>query len=84
MFGAQRSHGAPSSQTWLPVSEPLVLNWVFNFPEEKPETGPVPAKLCPREAIRPSEGRCKYLRRNGQTLADASSWYFLCATRGMD
>ena len=79
MFGAQRSHGTPSGQTWIPVSEPLVLNWVFDFPQEKPETGLVPPKLCPREAIRASKGRCKYLRRSRHTLADASGWYSLCA-----
>jgi len=44
VFGGQRSDGAPRGQTWLPVSEPLGLNWVFDFPEEKPETGCVPAK----------------------------------------
>ena len=63
MFGAQRSHGAPRGQTWLPVSEPLVLNWVFDFPEEKPETGPVPAKpSCLSSQQDPIEGLAALLR----------------------
>ena len=40
VIGAQRSHGPARGQTWLPVSEPVILNCVFDFPEEKPETGP--------------------------------------------
>ncbi len=44
MIGAQRSHGPPRGQTWLRVSEPVILNCVFDYPEEKSETGPVPAK----------------------------------------
>jgi hypothetical protein len=44
VFGARRRYGAPLGQTWLPVSETLVLGRVFDLPEEKPETGPVPAK----------------------------------------
>src|SRR5689334_20034383 len=44
VIGAQPSRREPRGQTWLPVSEPIILNRVFDFPEEKPETGPVPAK----------------------------------------
>jgi hypothetical protein len=44
VFGAQQSHEASRGRTWLPVSEPVILNSVFDFLEEKPQAGLVPAK----------------------------------------
>jgi hypothetical protein len=48
VFGARWGHRAPRGQNSLPVSELLALNWVFDFPQEKPETGPFLAMPSPR------------------------------------
>jgi hypothetical protein len=39
VFGAQRSHGAPRGQAWLQVSEPLVLNSVFDSAKKNRKPG---------------------------------------------
>jgi hypothetical protein len=57
----QRSHEIPVGQTWLPVSEPLALNPVFDLLEEIPKPGLLPPSHLHGEA---NQGPIELRRHN--------------------